>query len=1062
MKKILFKHFKQKVMPVCAGLILWGISPSQAQAPAKTVDRDDAAASSGKRSSVQGLVVDEREETVPGASITVKGTPRGVTTDTDGTFVIDVSPSDVLEISFLGYETFSVPVGKQTYISVKLEPKKNELDEVTIVGFGRQKKESVVSSIQTVNTKDLIVPSSNLTTAFAGRIAGMISFQTSGEPGHDDASFFIRGVTSFGTGKVDPLILVDNVEVTTSDLSNLHPDDLASFSILKDATATAVYGARGANGVILITTKEGKEGKPQVSVRVESAFSNATDKIEMADPITYMRMANEAATTRDPLQPVIYSNSKIENTIQGTNPYAYPQVDWMNMLIKDVASSQRVNLNISGGGKVARYYIAGSFTQDNGILRVDKRNSFNNNVNYRKYLLHSNINLNITGSTEAVIRLHGTFNDYQGPIPGGSELYKRILTVSPVRFPAAYEPDVDPAYRRVRHVLFGGDPTGNYYNPYADMLRGYQQNSNSTMMAQVEFKQDFGQWVEGLSGRLLGNTSRYAAFDQQLAYSPFYYISEYDRVENTYALTELNPETGTEYLTYTSGKNSINYSLYGEASLNYSRTFNSRHNVSGMLVAIVREQLSANANTLANSLPARNLGLSGRFTYGFDQRYFAEFNFGYNGSEKFDTGNRWGFFPSLGIGWMISNEKFWLSSNITDYVSKLKLRGTYGLVGNDAIGSTRFFYISEVYPNGGGFFVTGNNFDERHYGYRIARMANPNIGWEISKKTNLGIELGLLDGKIEVLADIFREHRSNILMTRANIPKSQGFWDYPMVNIGEADGSGIDLSVDYKHTIGRNWWLVGRGNFTYAHSTYAYYEEVSWDELGAPGRAHAGLPVSQKWGYVAERLFMDEEDIANSARQEFGEYKPGDIKYRDINKDNYINELDMVPIGYPATPEINYGFGLSVGYRNFDLSFFLSGSARSSFFIDPSAMTPFVQRTVEGKITEGGLSKFIADNYWTDTEQNPYAGWPRLSTTVVDNNVQPSTWWLYDGDYLRLKSVELGYSLPEKLYSKARLASLRIYFSGTNLALFSKFKLWDIELGNNGLNYPLQRVMSLI
>jgi TonB-linked SusC/RagA family outer membrane protein len=382
------------------------------------------------------------------------------------------------------------------------------------------------------------------------------------------------------------------------------------------------------------------------------------------------------------------------------------------------------------------------------------------------------------------------------------------------------------------------------------------------------------------------------------------------------------------------------------------------------------------------------------------------------------------------------------------------------LVGNDAIGATRFFYVSEVSPNLGGTFVTGYNFDQKHSGYRIKRMANPNIGWEISKKTNLGIEIGLFDGKIEILTDIFKEHRSNILMERASIPKSQGFWDYPMVNIGEANGSGIDVSIDYKHYIGTDLWFVGRGNFTYAHSTYAYYEEVPWDEMGAPWRAHAGLPVSQKWGYVAERLFMDDEDIAHSAKQEFGEYKPGDIKYKDINNDNHINELDLVPIGYPTTPEINYGFGFSAGYKNVDLSCFFSGSARSSFFIDPSAMSPFVQRTVEGKLTEGGLAKFIADDYWTDTEQNPYARWPRLSTTVISNNVQPSTWWLYDGDYLRLKSIELGYTLPKKWYSKMHLSNCRFYFNGTNMMLFSKFKLWDIELGSNGLNYPLQRVFN--
>jgi TonB-linked SusC/RagA family outer membrane protein len=312
---------------------------------------------------VKGKVIEaETNEPLPGVTILVEKSTRGVTTDMDGTFEIRVSTSDKLVFSFVGMQSQTIEVGDKTYLEVSMYPLADELDEVTIVAFGKQKKESVISSIETVNTKELHVPSSNLTTAFSGRIAGMISYQTSGEPGQDNADFFIRGITSFGTGKVNPLILIDNVEVSTHDLSRLHPDDIQSFSILKDATATALYGARGANGVILVTTKEGKEGKVKVSLRFENSFSTPTQEIEMADPITYMQLANEAALTRNPLAPMPYSNNKIENTILGLNPYVYPTVDWMDMLTKDVAVNQRANMNISGGGKVARYYIAGSFS----------------------------------------------------------------------------------------------------------------------------------------------------------------------------------------------------------------------------------------------------------------------------------------------------------------------------------------------------------------------------------------------------------------------------------------------------------------------------------------------------------------------------------------------------------------------------------------------------------------------------------------------------------------------------------------------------------------------------
>ena len=1014
-----------------------------------------------QQNTVRGKVVDQQGGPLPGVTITIEGTPRGVITDIDGTYTINAQPSDKLIFSFVGMESQVITVGNQATINVILSEKIDELEEVTIVAFGKQRKESVISSISTVKTSELKIPSSNLTTAFAGRIAGIISYQTSGEPGYDNASFFIRGVTSFGTGKVDPLILVDNVEVNTSDLANLHPDDLASFSILKDATATALYGARGANGVVLITTKEGKAGKPQVQLRIENSFSSPTSVIEMADPITYMRLANEASATRNALEPLPYSNIKIDNTQRGTDPYAYPATNWMNMLIKDMTSNQRANLNISGGGDVARYYVAGSFSQDNGILKVDQRNNFNNNINYRKYLLHSNVNINVNKFTEMIIRLHGTFNDYQGPITGGSEFYKRILMISPVRFPAYYEPDE--FYLNAGHILFGGSSEENYLNPYAELLKGYRQTSNSTMMAQMELKLDFGKWIDGLSARFMGNTQRYGDFSLSMQYNPFYYESVYDRVSGKYNLIEINPTTGTEYLSYTPGSKNVNYSLYGEGAINFKQVYNGIHDVSSMLVGIIREQLVSNPNppTLANALPARNLGLSGRFTYGYDKRYFVEVNFGYNGSEKFAKNHRWGFFPSFGLGWTVSNENYY-PSNLKEYISLLKIRATYGLVGNDAISDTRFFYISEVNPSGGGSFRTGYDFNGYNLtGYSVITYPNELIGWEISRKSNIGIELGLFKDKVQVQADIFSENRSNILQSRADVPKEQGLWTSPMVNIGKANGKGVDISMDYNHSFNKDLWLVGRGNFTYARSTYDYYEEVAWDKMGAPWRKHIGQPIAQRWGYVAERLFIDNNDVATSARQNFGEYTAGDIKYRDLNKDGVIDQLDMAPIGYPTIPEINYGFGLSLGFKGLDASIFFQGQARSSFFVDAASISPFVRRTVEGLVVEGGLTKYIADNHWTEQSQNPYALWPRLSNTLMANNTVNSTWFLYNNDFLRLKSAEIGYSLPNKLSKSMGLNTLRLYLSGTNLALLSSFKLWDVELGSNGMNYPLQRVINI-
>jgi len=1013
---------------------------------------------------VTGLVTNASKQPLQGVTVTVKGKSHLKTgTDLNGRFVLNVGKGETIVISLVGHITQEVLIGDQQEITISMEEDLEGLEEVVVVGFGTQKKESVISAITSVSPKDLRVPSSNLTTALAGRIAGMISYQTSGEPGRDNADFFIRGVTTFGAGKVDPLILIDNVEVTPTDLSKMHPDDIQNFSILKDATATSLYGARGANGVILITTKEGKEGKVRVSVRMENSFSEPTSTIKMADPITYMRLANEAASTRNPLASTPYSNNKIDATMNADrNQFVYPAVDWMDMITKDVAMNQRANLNISGGGTVARYYIAGSFAKDNGILKVDERNNFNSNVDYEQYMLRSNININLTSSTEAIVRLHGTFDDYNGPIAGGSDMYRKVLQVSPVRFPAYFEPDE--FFRRAGHILFGGFEGDSYMNPYAELLRGYRQESRSKMMAQMELKQDLGALVPGLTGRLLGNTTRISGFDLTRSYSPFYYQilpGQYNRFTDEYRLTELNPTGGSEFITYAPGYKAVESSFYGEASLAYNRTFNAKHEVSGMLVGIARNALTANAATLSASLPQRNLGLSGRLTYGYDNRYFAEFNFGYNGSEKFDKGHRWGFFPSVGIGWSVDRESFW-KGELKEIVSKLKLRGTYGLVGNDEIGSQRFFYLSEVTIGGGGNFTTGYNFNGiNHNGVLIRNYANPNIGWEIARKTNVGLELGLFNGKVDIIADLFHEYRSNILQSRADIPVEMGLWSTPQVNVGEAQGRGIDASLDYKHNLSSTAWLIGRANFTYARSTYLYYEEAEYSRLNMDWLSKRGNAVKQQWGYVAERLFIDDADVANSPRQEFGEYMAGDIKYKDINGDNIINELDRVPIGYPTIPEINYGFGLSAGYKNPDVSIFFQGSARSSFWIDAATMSPFRQHSSDGKILETGLAQFIADDHWTELSQNPNAAWPRLSNILIDNNNQRSTWFLRNNAFLRFKSAEIGYELPKKWIDRVNLSSCRFYLSGTNLLVFSKFKLWDVEMGGNGLGYPLQRVFNL-
>lgn len=1007
---------------------------------------------------ITGKVMDGLGEPLPGVAIQVKGTPRGVTTDIDGTFSIDVRDTDILIFTYLGMQDQEVAVANKKQLLVKLTEKTDELEEVTVVAFAKQKKESVISSVSTIKAAELKMPSSNLTTAFAGKIAGVIAYQRSGEPGQDNAEFFIRGVTTFGTGKADPLILIDNVELTSSDLSRLNTDDIASFSILKDAAATALYGARGANGVILVTTKEGQEGQAKLSFRFENSISAPVRDTKVADPITFMKLHNEAIRTRDPLAALPYLDSDIAAREAGLNPYVYPVVDWKDMLFRDFTMNQRGNLNLSGGGKVARYYVALSYARDNGILSVDPVNSFNNNIQLNKYTVRSNVNINVTPTTKLDVRISGTFDDYQGPLDGGSQMYSKAIKANPVLFPATYAPDEGRQY--ANHILFGNDGlNAEYMNPYAEMLKGYKESNTTVINAQLQLNQDLKMITEGLKFRILGNVSRDSYFDLTRSYNPFYYsIGMYDKQKDIYTLGALNPDKGTDYLGYTQGEKKVSSALYLESALSYDRTFDDKHNVSGMLVFMAREGLNGNEKTLQNSLPRRNLGLAGRFSYGYHGRYFGELNFGYNGSERFDKNHRWGFFPSGGIGWVISKEAFWKSLNLEKIVQMFKLKASYGLVGNDAISDERFFYLSEVnMSNSNKGYTFGSDFENTYNGISISRYADNQIGWEISHKLNAGIELKLLDC-LDIQADYFRERRTNILQERVDIPTLVGLQAKPKANIGEAKGSGVDMSIDYQKFFGKDYWLTMRGNFTYATSEFSEYEEP--DYSATPWRSKVGYKISQTYGLIAERLFVDEQDVLNSPKQQFGEYTTGDIKYKDINKDGLVDEQDFVPIGYPKTPEIIYGFGFSAGIKSFDFSCFFQGSARSSFWIDPDKVYPFVN-SLEGSKGNNAVLEFIQNDHWSETSPNIYAAWPRLSGYKIENNTQASTWFMRDGAFLRLKSAEFGYTLPKEIANKARLANLRVYLSGTNLFSWSKFKLWDTEMGGDGLGYPVQRVFNI-
>jgi TonB-linked SusC/RagA family outer membrane protein len=1022
------------------------------------------------------VVASDNEMPIPGVNVIEKGTSNGVSTDFDGNYSITVSSENaILEFTYIGFTSKDVPVEGRSQINVSLNPDIESLDETVVVGFGGvKKKANVVSSITSVNPSELKGPTSNLTTMLAGRVSGMIAVQRSGEPGADNSDFFIRGLGSFGAGKVNPLILIDGIESTTRDMARLQPDDIASFSVLKDAAASAVYGARGANGVVLIQTKMGREGKTRFQFRSETRVSTNTQNFNFADNITYMNLANEAALTRNPEAQLPYNQNKIYRTSIGDDPYLYPSNNWIDQLIKDYTVNQGYNISASGGGEKARYYISGTYNVDNGLLDVEGINNFNNNIKLRNYSVRSNLDLDLTPTTTGIIRVYGQFDDYNGPvggrdqngnlINGGQRVFNLTLWSNPVKFPAVY-PSENLPY--IQHPLFGGAPTGFnsnniLINPYAEMVRGYQTNKASTLQAQVELKQDFGFITEGLTARAMGYLRRYSYYEVARQYNPFYYDSNISPVTGELVLNVLNDGgqgsiglPGTEYLNYGEGAKILNSRAHLETAISYNRTFNEVHSVSGMLLNYIESFETGNAGSVQSSLPNRNHGISGSFSYGYDSKYLVEFNFGYNGSERFAMGHRYGFFPSVGLGYSISNETFWEPWD--DVVSELKFRGTYGKVGNDQIGNVgdRFFYLSNVNlndPNYGAAF--GETFGYYRNGVFIERYANENIGWEESTQINLGLDLELYNS-LNLVVDVFRQRRDNILQVRSNIGSTLGLTAIPSTNFGEAESRGLDASLTYNKQLSQDWYTQFRGNFTYSTNEILEYDELNYPaELAY--RSRIGQNVSQTYGYIAERLFVDNEETINTAAQ-FGDYTGGDIKYNDVNGDGVITENDMVPLGYPTIPEIVYGFGGTVGYKEFDFSLFFQGIGRTSFFINPHNISPFV---INGS-AQNGLLNVIAEDHWSESERDLYSFWPRLSDTFIENNNQSSSWWMRDGSFLRLKTVEAGYNLPPKFLSKFGIRALRIYFTGNNLAVWSKFKIWDPEMGGNGLGYPIQSVYSL-
>lgn len=989
-----------------------------------------------KKRTVTGTVVDaENGDPVIGATVVVKGQKDGVITDLDGNFTIAISGSKAqLEFSYIGYRKKTVDVGDLGVINVKMESDNQLLSEVVVVGAGTQKKVSVTGSITSVKGLELKAPSSSLTTSFAGKLAGVISMTSTGEPGAA-SEFYIRGVSTFG-GRATPLILLDDVEISTADLNNIPAETIESFSILKDASATAIYGARGANGVMLITTKTGKENeKTRINVTVENSFNKPMNFPDFVNGATWMEMYNEAQLTRNPGATPKYSQLDIDNTRNQVNPYIYPDVQWKDVIFKNMNMNQRANVNISGGGSKASYYMSLQANHDTGLLDTKKVYSYNNNINNWGYNFQNNISYKITSTTKIDLHMNAQIRNKKGPNYSTSDLFAQMLYCNPINFPVTFPAQPGDTHIRFGNAIWTGSSVRT--NPYAYMLSSFKEYNENTLNTSLKINQKLDFVTKGLSVQAMVNWKNWASSSYNRTIEPYYYGikgGSYNPSNPTDYEIERLGTSGTDYLKTSDISKASDQTFYLDARVNYDRQFN-LHHVTGMLMYMQREYRSS-------VLPERNQGFSGRFTYDYGQRYLVELNFGYNGTERLAKKERFEFFPAVSLGWVISNEKFF--EPMTKYIDNLKIRGSYGLVGSDetglSAGAQHFLYIDQVSLNNIGF-TTGVDMNYTLYGPLVTNYAVVNGGWERVKKLDIGIDLELFR-QLTITADYFNEKRYNILLQREAWPESLGYYTAkPWSNKGKVDNWGIELSVNWRKEFTKDLYVDFRGNFTYTENKYVNLDEPVYPYVW---KTSTGKPLSRTTGYIAQGLFSSQEEIDNSPTQNLGStVKPGDIKYRDVNGDGKIDGSDQVMISpYGTTPRIQYGLGMNVTYKKFDFGVFFNGSAKRTIMI--SGISPFGQ-------SDYNVMQFIADDYWSESNPNPNAKYPRLGLTSSQtaNNTVASTYWMRNGNFIRFKTLELGYKFK---YG-------RVYLNGDNIAVFSPFKLWDPELSWNA--YPLQRTFNI-
>ena len=1004
---------------------------------------------------ISGRVTDIKGEPLIGVNVTVDGDANGSITNMDGLYEIFVTKkSVVLKFTYIGFKTSEIRTNASTNIyDVTLEEQVNELEETVIVGYGTQRKISNIGAQSSMKMEDIKTPSASLTTTLAGRLAGVVAVQRTGEPGKDAADIWIRGISTPNTSS--PLVLVDGVERSFNDID---PEDIESLTTLKDASATAVYGVRGANGVILIKTKPGKVGKPTVSADYYESFTRFTKMVDLADGITYMNAANEAM--RNDGIATKYTEDQIRNTIAGKDPYLYPNVDWLKEIFNDWGHNRRVNVNVRGGSEKVAYYASVSYFNETGMTVTDKNiDTYDSKMKYSRYNFTTNLNIDVTPTTKVEIGAQGYLGEGNYPAISSADLYNAAMSISPVEYPKMF-------FVNGEAYVPGTSTNNNFNNPYSQATRrGYDNLTKNQIYSNLRVTQDLDMLTKGLK-----LTAMYA-FD---VYNEIHVHQ--DRAESTYNFLDtsvpydMNGQPilqriyeGSNVLSYKQ-ETSGNKKTYLEASLNYDRTFNDDHRVSALFLFNQQSKLLYPKGTLEDAIPYRMMGIAGRATYSWKDRYFAEFNIGYNGAENFSPKHRFGTFPAFGVGWVVSNEKFW--QPLSKAVSFLKIRYTDGKVGNSEVSDRRFMYLDQMKENGDYGYKFGPN-GTKWAGYETVNMAVDLI-WEESRKQDLGIDLKLFNDDLSIVFDLFKERRENILLKREHsMPSFLGYnTSAPYGNIGIIENKGFDGTIEYNKRINKDWVIALRGNVTFNKDKWIQGElpEQKYEWMNQYGRNINGAK-----GDVAEGLFTQAEiddmarweslSAANKAitpkpfASQFGTVKAGDIKYKDLNNDGQIDAYDQTYISRGDVPTTVYGFGFTVGWKDLSVGMMFQGVAGAERVLNGSSINPF-----NGGGGSGNLYSNI-DDRWTEENPDQNAFYPRLSygseTTSSINNFQKSTWWVRNMNFLRLKTLQLSYNLPKPWVNKVHLKNAAVYVMGTNLFTLSRFKLWDPELNtDNGASYP--------